>query len=184
MTICFLINLHSIWVGMKWSYPGPFTFAPLDMMTASKGNIFCITGSLWGNPPVTGGFTSQKAVSRRFDVFFDLLLNKRLSKQSIRRRFETSSCLLWRHCNEIAQLVWLEITGYMDEFQVPVYERIYHYNDVTGPAWRPGSPTIRVFSSTICQGWCQSNIKAPRDWPFIRRIHRWPMDSPHKGPGR
>ena len=37
--------------------------------------------------------------------------------------------------------------------------------------------------STICQG-CQRNIKAPRDWPFIRIIHRWPMDSPHKWPGR
>ena len=35
-----------------------------------------------GNPPVTGGFTSQKPVTRSFDVFFDLYLNERLSKQS------------------------------------------------------------------------------------------------------
>ena len=26
------------------------------------------------------------------------------------------------------------------------------------------------------------NIKAPHHWPFVRRIHWWPMDSPHKGP--
>ena len=30
-----------------------------------------------GNPPVTGGFPSQKPVTRIFDVFFDLRLNKR-----------------------------------------------------------------------------------------------------------
>ena len=32
-----------------------------------------------------------------FDVFFDLRLNKRLSKQSKRRWFETPSRSLWRH---------------------------------------------------------------------------------------
>ena len=38
-----------------------------------------------GNPPMTGGFPSQRPVTRSFDVFFDLRLNKRLSKQSRRR---------------------------------------------------------------------------------------------------
>ena len=38
---------------------------------------------------------------RSFDVFFDLGLNKRLSKQSRRRAFETPSCSLWRHCNSL-----------------------------------------------------------------------------------
>ena len=40
-----------------------------------------------------------KTVTRSFGVFFDLRLNKRLSKQSRRRWFETPSCSLWRHCN-------------------------------------------------------------------------------------
>ena len=35
-----------------------------------------------GKPPVTGEFPSQRPVTRSFDVFFDLRLNKRLSKQS------------------------------------------------------------------------------------------------------
>ena len=39
-----------------------------------------------GNSPVTGEFHAQRPVTRRFDVFFDLRLNKRLSKQSWRRR--------------------------------------------------------------------------------------------------
>ena len=32
-------------------------------------------------------------------IFFDLRLNKRLSKQSRHRWFEMLSCSLWRHCN-------------------------------------------------------------------------------------
>ena len=40
-----------------------------------------------GNPPVTGELPSQRPVARSFDVFFDLRLNKRLSKQSRRRWF-------------------------------------------------------------------------------------------------
>ena len=35
-----------------------------------------------GNSPVAGEFPAQKPVTRSFDVFFDLRLNKRLSKQS------------------------------------------------------------------------------------------------------
>ena len=35
-----------------------------------------------GNSPVTGEFSAQKPVTRSFDVFFDLRLDKRLSKQS------------------------------------------------------------------------------------------------------
>ena len=53
-----------------------------------------------GNLPVTGRFPSQRPVTRSFDVFFDLRVNKRLSKQSRRRWFETLSRSLWRHCNE------------------------------------------------------------------------------------
>ena len=34
------------------------------------------------NSPVTGEFPSQRPVTRSFDVFFDLRLNKLLSKQS------------------------------------------------------------------------------------------------------
>ena len=34
-----------------------------------------------GNSPVTGEFPAQRPVTRSFDIFFDLRLNKRLSKQ-------------------------------------------------------------------------------------------------------
>ena len=54
-----------------------------------------------GNSPVTGEFPAQRPVTRCFDVFFDLRLNKRLSKQSWGWWFETPSCPLWCHCNYI-----------------------------------------------------------------------------------
>ena len=41
----------------------------------------------------------QRPVTRSFDVFFDLRLHKRLSKQSWGWWFETPSWSLWRHCN-------------------------------------------------------------------------------------
>ena len=76
------------------------------------------------NSPVTGEFPSQRPVARGFDVFFDLLLNIRLSKQSRRRWFETHLRLLWRQCNTLKDCavpihmcyvawprIWDEVTG-------------------------------------------------------------------------
>ena len=52
-----------------------------------------------GNSPVTGEFPAHRPVTRSFDVFFDLRLNKRLNKQSWGWWFETSSHPLWRNYN-------------------------------------------------------------------------------------
>ena len=46
-------------------------------------------------------FPSKRPVTRSFDVFFDLRLNKRLSKQSRRGWFETQSRSLWGRCNAL-----------------------------------------------------------------------------------
>ena len=51
------------------------------------------------NSPVTGEFPPQRPVTRSFNVFFALRLNKRLSKQSWGWWFETPSRPLWRHYN-------------------------------------------------------------------------------------
>ena len=52
-----------------------------------------------GNSLVPGESLSQRPVTRSFDVFFDLRLNKRLSEQSWGWWFETLSRPLWRSCN-------------------------------------------------------------------------------------
>ena len=45
------------------------------MMTSSNGNVFRVTGPLWGESTGPGGFPSQRPVTRSFDVFLDLRLN-------------------------------------------------------------------------------------------------------------
>ena len=69
------------------------------MMTSSNGNIFRVTGHLCGEFTGPGELPAQRPVTRSFDVFFDLSLNKRLSKQSRGWWFETQSRPLWRLCN-------------------------------------------------------------------------------------
>ena len=74
-----------------------------DTMTSSNGNIIRVTGHCPGNSPVTGEFPAQRPVTRSFDVFFDLRLNIRLSKQWWGWWFETPSRPFWRYCIEYLQ---------------------------------------------------------------------------------
>ena len=62
-----------------------------SMMTSSNGNISALLAICAGNSPVPGEFPAQRPVTRIFDVFFDLRLNKRLSKPSWGWWFETPS---------------------------------------------------------------------------------------------
>ena len=50
-----------------------------------------------GNSPVVGELPSQKPVTQSFDVFFDMRLNKRLSKPSRHWWFETPLRSVWRY---------------------------------------------------------------------------------------
>ena len=79
------------------------------MMTSSNGNIFRVTGHLCeeftrgaGNSPVTGEFHAQRPVTRLFDVIFD----KRLSKQLWGWWFKTPLRPLWRHSNVVFWMKW------------------------------------------------------------------------------
>ena len=68
--------------------------------------LICTTLSWWRYQMetffalLTGEIPAQRPVTRSFDVFFDLCLNKRLSKQSWGWWFMTPSRSLWRHCND------------------------------------------------------------------------------------
>ena len=87
--------------GFPFNYCGRKTVMSLtghQMETFSALLALCA-----GNSPATGEFPSQRPVTRSFDVFFDLRLNKRLSKQSRRWWFGTPSCSLWCHRNA---LIW------------------------------------------------------------------------------
>ena len=60
------------------------------------------------NSPVNGESPTQRPVTRSFDAFFDLRLNKRLSKQSWGWWSDTPSCSLWHQCN----VEWGHANGY------------------------------------------------------------------------
>ena len=62
-------------------------------MTSSNGNIFCVSGPLWGEGQWRGAL-----------MFIDLRLNKQSSKQSRPWWFEPPSPSLWRHSNGF--VVW------------------------------------------------------------------------------
>ena len=87
-----------------------------------------------GNLPVPGEFPTQRPVTRRFDVFFDLRLDKRLSKQSWGWWLETLSCPLWRHRNAdvtyILTFMYVDIT-YINIEAMHIYINIhpYRYNN-------------------------------------------------------
>ena len=103
-------NFHHIWIVMekmlvKWA-PGlqkAWTWWRHQMETFSVLLALCV-----GNSPVTGEFPSQRPVTWSFDVFFDLCVNKWLSKQSWGCWCEMPLCPLWRQCNEITliKLCW------------------------------------------------------------------------------
>ena len=69
------------------------------MITSSNENIFRVTGPLCGEFTGHWWIPLTKDSGGFFYIFFDLRLNKELTKQSKRPWFETSSRSLWRHCN-------------------------------------------------------------------------------------
>ena len=94
-TISILNTGHKHFVTPWWRH---------QMETFSALLAFCA-----GNSSVTGEFPAQRPVTRGFDVFFDLRLNKWLRKQSWGWWFETPSHPLWRHCN-----AWLYLSFTQD----------------------------------------------------------------------
>ena len=79
-----------------------------------------------GNSPVTGEFPSQRPVTRSFDDFFDMRLNKRLSKQPKRRWFQMPSRSLWRQCNVYPRGIVVSVCSKLCscEFQVLFIRRV------------------------------------------------------------
>ena len=86
------------------------------MTTSSNGNIFRVTGPLCGEFTGPGEFPAQWPGTRSFDVFFDLRLNKRLSKQPWGWWFETPPWSLWRHCNGYEHQLNLRGHWYVQRF--------------------------------------------------------------------
>ena len=88
-----------------------------------------------GKSPVPSEFPTQRPVMRSFYIFFDLRLNKRLSKQSWAWCFETLSRPLWRHCIVFYYLLYGAILAtheryiYIGYFLYPTFARAYKLYD-------------------------------------------------------
>ena len=136
------------------------------------------------NPPVTGGFTSQRAVAGSYDVFFYL----RLNKQTRRRWFETTSRSLWRPCNVLGLMDYLL---FLMEIHMHMQIQL-----IAIPRCLINSVSIQVCFDALQQrhnGRDGVSTHKPHDcWLnrlFRRRSKkisklRWLVDSPHKWPAR
>ena len=100
----------------------------IRIVTSSNGTFPTLLALCAGNTPVTNDFPPQRPVTRSFDVFFDLRLNKRLSKQSQRRWFKMPARSLWRHWNGISVFI-IMVTLYLI-FELYICKQ-YH------PIWIP-----------------------------------------------
>ena len=109
--------IHLLAICLDWQYCCNLHLAitlsiqlsPLGLATGHHHNLAQL---------VLGKFPAQRPVTRSFNVFFDLHLNKRLSKQSWGWCFETLPCPIWRHCNEYKASL---------DFNVPLTEFYFTY---------------------------------------------------------
>ena len=204
-------------------------------MTSSNGK-HRVTDLCEGNPPVTGGFPSQRPVMRCFDDFLDMRLNKLLNKQWSCRWFVTPRRSLWRHCNvSLLSRIFPENASYgnpsYDNDEAPSSNGVIPpapppppgplpLNGAPPPPHPPPPPvdtapagtcilisklsmhtptiyrTPRKFCARFVVWWnyviasqrSRDDLMKwkyfPRYWPFVRGIHRPPVNSPHKGQWR
>ena len=72
---------------------------------------------------------------------------------------------------------------------MPPHHNTMRFSELCKISWRRRQMTViasQITSrssvcSALCFDWQQRNIKGPRNCPFVRGIHQWPVDSLHKG---
>ena len=136
-----------------------------------------------GHSPGTGEFPAQRPVTRSFDVFFGLRLNKQLSKQSWGWWFETPSRLLRRHRNDSFHQPGKLIVKYTDPFKHGYTLMLWNsfcrkHNELQILQWRhnghDGVPNHQPHHCLLNRLFERISKKTSKLW--------WPMKSPHKWP--
>ena len=149
--ICISKLGHHLFIQCLGAYSTPnITWWRHQMETFSALLAICA-----GNSPVPGEFPAQRPVTRSFAVFFDLRLNKRLSKQSWGWWFKTFSRPLWRHCNDLKQ--WWVIVG--NRFETEAFSLMKINSDKSSAKWR------YFVSASTAQKPCMP-------WTLLKKIHR------------
>ena len=108
-----------------------------------------------GEFTVPGEFPAQRPVTWSFDVFFDLRVNKRLSKQPRGWWLETPSWSLWRHRNDIRrhdahatslELRKLSATSCKRNFRM-------HFFYIVSNCWQTTNVKIPIYHVCIQERW-------------------------------
>ena len=58
----------------------------------------------------------------------------------------------------------------------------YHYNNAIMSAMESQITSVSIVCSTVCSDADQRKHQSSATLALVRGIHRWPVDSPHKGP--
>ena len=116
-----------------------------------------------GNSPSPVNSPHKGQRRSAFVVFFDLRLNKRLSKQSRHWLCETPSHSLWRHCNVMTKVVLRRTRKYYfdktDTHRLPRNKLISPYSRRTIEFWpHYGDATeMRTLTMTLNEEWTSFN---------------------------
>ena len=103
-------------------------------------------------------------MTRSFDVFFDLRLNKRLSKQSLGLWFETLSRPLWRYCNDILRPKQNGRHSCRCNFQIHFLEwKCMHFARIS-LKFVPKDPTNNISASVQLMAWSAPSHYFDQRW--------------------
>ena len=109
--------------------------------------LLALCAGVHQSPPVE--FPSQRPMTRSFDVFFDLRLNKRLSQHSRRRWFETPRRSSWRHRN------WYRHICVKVDREFPHFTKHLLLQNCEVVAWTLKSPKTFFLHDPLClNNWC------------------------------
>ena len=129
------------------------------VMTSSNGNIFRVTGPLWGES------TGHKGQWHRALMF--LLICAWTNGWEYNRNVGEMTCSLWRHFNDFTP----------DEESLN-----YHYNDVIMGTIASQITSLTIVYSASYANADQRKHQSSASLAFVRGIHWGPVNSLHKWP--
>ena len=146
-----------------------------------------------GNSPVPGEFPGQRPVTRSFDVFFHLRQNKRLMSMRlfnlpciqnnvrIQRRTTIKAEIKWPPFPNGTMTIYVRILLNQRSASIGLDFGLHESGIITS-AMVSQITNLTIVYSTVYSGAEQRKPQSSTSMAFVRGIHRWPVNSPHKEP--
>ena len=80
------------------------------------------------------------------------------------------------------QMLWQNKRSFMTGAMGTLSRVLQHYSDVIMGAMTSQITVVLILHSTVCSDTDQRKHQSSASLAFVRGIHRWPVNSPHKGP--